>query len=138
MLVAPLVSTYPRLVGAELQSHKIHQRGHCGYNSAITDACSFVWTVVKYCGVSLHRPGFDPNSICVGFFCVQAFVIVLRFPLSVSFHQCSILFVLQLMLHNIYSVVKQRTKCWCDQFMSSNSPCTVGGNLHLHCTCIIA
>jgi len=48
-------------------------------------------------------PGFDPRSINVGFVedkvaLVQIFPEVLRFPLSVSFHQCCILIFIYMLL----------------------------------------
>jgi hypothetical protein len=46
-------------------------------------------------GLPPRRPGFDPGSVHVGFVVDkvalgQIFPLVLRFPLSISFHRCSI------------------------------------------------
>jgi hypothetical protein len=53
------------------------------------------WLRRLVAGLSLRRPGFDPGSFHVGFVVDkvalgQVFLRVIGFPLSISFHWCSI------------------------------------------------
>jgi hypothetical protein len=53
------------------------------------------WLRRLVAGLPLRRPGFDPGLVHVGFVVdkvarVQVFLQVVGFPLSISFHWCSI------------------------------------------------
>jgi hypothetical protein len=53
------------------------------------------WLRRLVAGLPLRRPGFDPGSVHVGFVVSkvalgQVFLRVVGFPLSISFHRCSI------------------------------------------------
>jgi hypothetical protein len=54
-----------------------------------------LWLRRLVAGLPLRRPGFDPGSVHVGFVVDkvalgQVFLRVVGFPLSISFHRCSI------------------------------------------------
>jgi hypothetical protein len=80
------------------------------------------WLRRLVAGLSLRRPGFDPGSVHVGFVVDkvalgQAFLRVVAFPLSISFHWCSITcktWIKKLLIFIFVTGVAQKAlRLWC-------------------------